>query len=113
MCMVRMRTLLVLSSIGSHRMGTGESRSVIRGQPTCPGWIERGGAPCRSLKIRSNRWRVGRAEDRPRFRRDAATDCDDATIVTAVIGLAHNLKLRVIARRRRNPAHVDFLRLRG
>jgi diguanylate cyclase (GGDEF)-like protein len=40
-------------------------------------------------------------------------DPDDATIVTAVIGLAHNLHLRVIAEGVETQAHLEFLRTHG
>jgi len=46
------------------------------------------------------------------FVRDIATDADDATIVTAVIGMGRNLKQRVIAEGVETQAQLDFLQAR-
>ena len=47
------------------------------------------------------------------FVRDITTDTDDAHIATAIISLAHNLNLGVIAEGVEEPAQLDFLRDRG
>ncbi len=47
------------------------------------------------------------------FMRDVTTDADDATIAQAIIGLAHNLKLKVVAEGVETQAQLDFLRLHG
>ncbi|MDA0191014.1 MAG: EAL domain-containing protein, partial [Proteobacteria bacterium] len=47
------------------------------------------------------------------FVRDIATDADDAAIIAAIIGLAHNLKLRVIAEGVESEAQLEFLRHGG
>jgi len=47
------------------------------------------------------------------FVRDIATDADDAAIISAIIGLAHNLKLRVIAEGVESEAQLEFLRHGG
>jgi len=47
------------------------------------------------------------------FVRDIVTDADDAAIIAAIIGLAQNLKLRVIAEGVENEAQFDFLRRGG
>src|SRR5262249_37672261 len=47
------------------------------------------------------------------FVNGVTSDSDDATIVTAVIGLAHNLQLRVIAEGVETQAHLEFLRAHG
>ncbi len=44
------------------------------------------------------------------FVQDITTDTDDAHIATAIIGLAHNLNLGVIAEGVEAPAQLDFLR---
>jgi predicted signal transduction protein with EAL and GGDEF domain len=44
------------------------------------------------------------------FVRDIATNADDATIVSAVIGMGRNLKQRVIAEGVETPAQLTFLR---
>jgi EAL domain-containing protein (putative c-di-GMP-specific phosphodiesterase class I) len=45
------------------------------------------------------------------FVRDITTDADDATIVSAVIGMGRNLKLRVIAEGVETDAQLAFLRM--
>ena len=47
------------------------------------------------------------------FVRDVTTDPDDAAIATAVIGLAHNLRLGVVAEGVETRAQLDFLRTHG
>ncbi|WP_317205356.1 EAL domain-containing protein [Janthinobacterium sp.] len=47
------------------------------------------------------------------FIHDIASDAGDAAIVAAIIALAHNLKLRVIAEGVETQAQLDYLRLRG
>jgi len=47
------------------------------------------------------------------FVRDIAVDPDDATIVTAIIGLAHNLGLTVVAEGVENASQLDFIRDAG
>jgi len=47
------------------------------------------------------------------FVRDIATDADDAAIIGAIIGLARNMKLKVIAEGVENQAQLDFLRRSG
>jgi EAL domain-containing protein (putative c-di-GMP-specific phosphodiesterase class I) len=44
------------------------------------------------------------------FVSDIPNDQDDATITTAIIGLAHNLRLNVIAEGVETPEQVEFLR---
>ena len=44
------------------------------------------------------------------FVRDIPHDSDDATITTAIIGLAHNLRLNVIAEGVETREQLDFLR---
>lgn len=47
------------------------------------------------------------------FVRDLAHDTEDAIIVSAIIGLARNLQLRVVAEGVETPEQVDFLMRRG
>ncbi len=47
------------------------------------------------------------------FVRDLTEDSDDAAIVTAIIGLAHNLRLEVIAEGVETAAQLDYLRSQG
>jgi diguanylate cyclase (GGDEF)-like protein len=47
------------------------------------------------------------------FVNGVTNDSDDARIVTAVIGLAHSLQLRVIAEGVETQAHLEFLRAHG
>jgi diguanylate cyclase (GGDEF)-like protein/PAS domain S-box-containing protein len=47
------------------------------------------------------------------FVRDVAVDADDAAIVTAIIGLAHNLSLHVIAEGVETRQQLDYLRDEG
>lgn len=47
------------------------------------------------------------------FVRDLTEDSDDAAIVTAIIGLAHNLRLEVIAEGVETAAQLDYLRNQG
>ena len=47
------------------------------------------------------------------FVRDVTTDAEDAAIATAVIGLAHNLRLRVIAEGVETAPQVEFFRHQG
>ena len=44
---------------------------------------------------------------------DIASDRDDATIVRAVIGMAHNLGLKVVAEGVENEAQLSFLMAHG
>jgi EAL domain-containing protein (putative c-di-GMP-specific phosphodiesterase class I) len=45
------------------------------------------------------------------FIRGATTDPDDAALVMAIITLAHNLKLKVVAEGIETPEQLSFLRL--
>jgi EAL domain-containing protein (putative c-di-GMP-specific phosphodiesterase class I) len=47
------------------------------------------------------------------FVRDVTTSADDASIALAIIGLAHSLKLKVIAEGVETPEQVNFLREHG
>jgi len=47
------------------------------------------------------------------FVRDIVTDADDAAIIGAIIGLAQNMKLKVIAEGVENEAQLDFLQRSG
>jgi EAL domain-containing protein (putative c-di-GMP-specific phosphodiesterase class I) len=47
------------------------------------------------------------------FIRDVCTDADDAAITLAVINLAHNLKLKVVAEGVDNSAQLKFLKENG
>jgi len=47
------------------------------------------------------------------FVRDIASDADDAAIIGAIIGLAQNMKLKVIAEGVENETQLDFLRRSG
>jgi diguanylate cyclase (GGDEF)-like protein len=47
------------------------------------------------------------------FIRDVSSDMDDAAIVRATIGLAHNLRLRVVAEGVETAAQLQFLRVLG
>ncbi|MCM5679068.1 EAL domain-containing protein [Schlegelella sp. S2-27] len=47
------------------------------------------------------------------FVHDLVTDADDAIIVSAIIGLARSLQLRVVAEGVETPEQVDFLKRRG
>jgi diguanylate cyclase (GGDEF)-like protein len=47
------------------------------------------------------------------FIRELSEDSDDAAIVRAIIGLAHNLRLRVVAEGVETKQQLDFLRLLG
>ena len=59
------------------------------------------------------RFPVDRLKIDASFVRDVADDPDDAAIVTTIIGLAHNLDLRVIAEGVENPAQLEFLQAQG
>jgi len=56
------------------------------------------------------RFPIGTLKIDQSFVRDIATDADDATIVSAVIGMGRNLKQRVIAVGVETPAQLAFLR---
>ena len=45
--------------------------------------------------------------------RDLATDPDDAAIITAIIAMAHGLKLKVVAEGVETEAQLAFLRAHG
>ena len=47
------------------------------------------------------------------FIRDISTDSDDAALTIAIIGLAHNLRLRVVAEGVETEAQLDFLAANG
>jgi diguanylate cyclase (GGDEF)-like protein/PAS domain S-box-containing protein len=47
------------------------------------------------------------------FVRDLSTDADDATLTRAIINLAHNLRLSVVAEGVETEAQLDFLRANG
>ncbi|MGE0386009.1 MAG: putative bifunctional diguanylate cyclase/phosphodiesterase [Gammaproteobacteria bacterium] len=47
------------------------------------------------------------------FVRDITTDADDATIASAIIGLAHNLRLKVVAEGVETDSQLAFLREKG
>ena len=47
------------------------------------------------------------------FVKDATTDTDDAALVMAIIALAHNLRLRVIAEGIETEEHLNLLRSLG
>ena len=47
------------------------------------------------------------------FVRDLATDADDAAIITAIIAMAHGLKLKVVAEGVETEAQLAYLRARG
>jgi EAL domain-containing protein (putative c-di-GMP-specific phosphodiesterase class I) len=47
------------------------------------------------------------------FIRDIATDSEDAAITRAIIGLAHNLKLKVVAEGVETEDQLEFLRALG
>ena len=59
------------------------------------------------------RFPVDRLKIDASFVRDVAVDPDDAAIVTAIIGMAHHLQLRVIAEGVETPAQMEFLRRQG
>lgn len=59
------------------------------------------------------RFPVDRLKIDASFVRDVAGDPDDAAIVTTIIGLAHNLDLRVIAEGVESPAQLEFLQAQG
>lgn len=56
------------------------------------------------------RFPIGTLKIDQSFVRDIATDADDATIVSAVIGMGRNLNLRVIAEGVETHAQIAFLR---
>ncbi|MFT3821496.1 MAG: EAL domain-containing protein [Rubrivivax sp.] len=59
------------------------------------------------------RFPVDRLKVDASFVRDVADDPDDAAIVTAIVGLAHHLQLRVIAEGVETREQLDFLRRQG
>ena len=56
---------------------------------------------------------VGRLKVDQSFVRGSVDSCDDAAITAAIIGMAHSLRLRVIAEGVETPAQADFLRAQG
>lgn len=69
------------------------------------------GTGCSSLSY-LKRFPIGTLKIDRSFVRDLVTDADDATIVSAVIGMGRNLQQRVIAEGVETPAQLAFLRAR-